>query len=50
MKHHIFRVYCDGREFGIDYATRAAALAAALAFAAHWTRHKYTVRAISTGV
>ena len=50
MKHQIFRVYCDGRDFGVDYATRADALEAANRFAAHWTRHKYTVRAISTGV
>ena len=42
MKDMVWRVYCDGREFGIDYPTLPDARIAAKRFASYWTRHRYT--------
>lgn len=41
-----FRVYADGREFGIDYGTRQEAKNVASAFQRHHPAVRYTVRAI----
>lgn len=38
----VWRVYCDGREFGIDYPTFIDARIVAMEYASYWTRHKYT--------
>lgn len=41
-----YRVYCDGREFGLGYATLALARIAKRRFAAAWPRHRYYIRKV----
>lgn len=43
-KRTVWRVYCDGREFGIDYATLDAARAAKRAYEPRFPRRRYTIR------
>lgn len=42
----IYRVYCNGVEFGKDYASLDDARTAKLAFARHWPNRRYYVRKI----
>jgi len=39
-----YRAYCEGQDFGVDYATREAARAAVAAFRQRWPRKRYYVR------
>lgn len=40
----MYRVYCDGREFGRDYRTLEDARAARAAYASHFPSHRYYIR------
>ena len=40
----VWHVYCDDREFGIDYPTAAAARAVRDTWAKVWPTHRYTYR------
>ena len=40
----MYRIYCDGREFGIDYATLEQARAVKLAYSHHFPRCRYYIR------
>lgn len=41
-----YRVYCDGLEYGIDYATLAMARAAKASYAASFPHHRYYIRKV----
>ncbi len=43
----MYRVYADGREFGIDYATLADARRAKAAYAPDFPHVKYYIRKVS---
>lgn len=42
----VYRVYCDGRDLGEDFATLAKARTAKAEFARHWPSHRYYIRAV----
>ena len=42
----MYRVYCDDREFGIDYPTLGAALIAKNRYANAWPRSHYYIRKV----
>ena len=43
----MYRVYANGREFGVDYPTLAAALKAKAAYDAHFPKIRYYIRKIA---
>ena len=43
----MYRVYCEDREFGIDYENLADARTARHAFQTHWPRLRYYIRKVA---
>lgn len=42
----MYRVYCNGREFGVDYPDRKSAQQAAAAYRDHFPHSRYYIRKI----
>jgi hypothetical protein len=41
-----YRVYCNGRDFGIDYANLETARAARAIYARYWPKLRYYIRKV----
>ena len=46
----VYRVYCDGVEFGVDYCSLPAARAAKAAFVRSWPRLRYYIRRVNNAI